>query len=253
METSAAATEVPYAATSGGKKAGMKLLGKVYIFSKLDPTDIEELSQLTVIKTWEADTAIFFQGEPSDSLYLLLKGSVKVTETSKEGQPKILGILEEGEIFGELAMLDGRPRSATVTTCAPSTTASISRQDFRDFAATRPDVLWKVLEALCDRVRKTSYDILEMSTQDVAHRLLTALTQLAGKHGQVQSDGSCLITLKISLRDLSAMVGAKTDEVSRLLHRYEVDGLIELGKDRQLIVRDRTALARAVEYSTEWS
>jgi CRP/FNR family cyclic AMP-dependent transcriptional regulator len=239
--------------TASGKQAGMKLLGKVSIFSRLDPTDIEELSQLTVIKNWEADTAVLFQGEPSDSLHLLLKGSVKVTETSKEGQPKILGILEEGEIFGELAMLDGQPRSATVTTCEPSETASISHQDFRKFAATRPEVLWKVLAALCDRVRKTSNDILGMSAHDVPHRLLTALTQLAEKHGQVRSDGTCLITLKISLRDLSAMVGAKTEEVSRLLQRYREDGLIELGKDRQLIVLDRAALARAVEYSSEWS
>lgn len=239
--------------TASGKKPAMELLGKVSIFSKLSPKEIEELSQLTVIKNWEADTAVFFQGEPSDSLHLLLKGSVKVTETSKEGDARILGILEPGEIFGELAMLDGQPRSATVTTCEPSETASISHQEFRKFAAARPDVLWKVLAALCDRVRKTSNDILEMSTHDVPHRLLMALTQLAEKHGQVRSDGTCLITMKISLRDLSAMVGAKTEEISRLLHRYQEDGLIELGKDRQLIVRDRAALARAVEYSAEWS
>ena len=238
---------------SAAKKTGVDILGKVFIFSKLSAKDIEELSQLAVIKSWNADTAIFFQEEPSDSLYLLLKGSVKVTETSREGQPKILGILEEGEIFGELAMLDGHPRSATVTTCEPSETASISQQEFRKFAATRPDVLWKVLEALCDRVRKTSHDILEMSAENVAHRLLTTLTQLVGKHSEMRSDGSWMITIKISPRDLSAMVGAKTDEVNRLLHRYEDDGLIELSKDSKLIVRNLGALARAVEYSSEWS
>jgi len=236
-----------------GKKAEVELLGKVSIFSKLSPSDIEELSRLAVVKDWAGETTIFFQGEPSDSLYLLLKGSVKVIETSKEGQAKILGILEQGEIFGELAMLDGQPRSATVTTCEPSETASLSHQEFRKFVATRPEVLWKVMAALCERVRKTSGDILEMSSHDVAHRLLAALTQLADKHGQIRSDGSCLITLKVSLRDLSAMVGANTQEVGRLLHRYQDDGLIELGKDGQLIVRDRRALARAVEYASKWS
>jgi CRP/FNR family transcriptional regulator, cyclic AMP receptor protein len=239
--------------TSYAKKPELELVGKISIFSKLSRADLEELSRLSVVKDWPADSAIFFQGEPSDSLYLLLKGSLKVTETSSGGQARVLGILEQGEIFGELAFLDGQPRSATVTTCEPSVTASLSHQEFRKFAAARPEVLWKIMAALCDRVRKTSSDILEMSTHNVPHRLLTALTQLAEKHGQQQSNGTCLITMKISLRDLCAMVGAKADEVSRLLHRFQEDGLIELGKERQLIVRDRAALARAIEYSSEWS
>jgi len=226
---------------------------RVSIFSKLSPSDIEQLGKIVTPKKYEADVAVFFQGEPSDSLYMLLKGSVKVTCASEEGAEKIVDILGPGEIFGELAMLDGHPRSATVTTCEPTEMASISRKDFRNFASSRPEILWKLMESLCERIRKTSGSMLEMSSKEVPYRLLSALHQLTEKHGQLAADGSCLVDMKVGAQDLAAMVGANREVVSRLLHKFEADGLIELGKNKKLIVPQPAALARALEYASEWS
>lgn len=226
---------------------------RISIFSKLTPADVQELSKLVRTKDYGVDAAIFFQGEPSDSLYMILKGSVKVTEASSEGREKILDILGPGEIFGELAMLDGHPRSATVTTCEPTELATIAHNDFRQFVSSRPEILWKVLGALCERLRKTSTGMLELSSREVPYRLLSALSELAEKHGQVAPDGSCLITLKLGVDDLAAMVGSSRDVVSRLLHRFEQDGLIELRKNKQIVVPDSSALTRALEYASDWS
>jgi CRP/FNR family cyclic AMP-dependent transcriptional regulator len=226
---------------------------RISIFSKLAAGDIQELGKIVDVKKYAPDTAVFFQGEPSDSLYMVLNGSVKVTETSPEGHEKILDILGVGEIFGELAMLDGQPRSATVTTCEPTELGSISHQNFRQFAETRPEILWKVLSALCERIRKTSANIVEMSSRDVPYRLLAALSQLAEKHGQIAADGSCMVNLKFGADDLAAMVGSSREVVSRLLHRYEEEGLVELGKNKQLIIPDPAALTRALDYASEWS
>jgi CRP-like cAMP-binding protein len=129
----------------------------------------------------------------------------------------------------------------------------IARNDFRNFVSTRPEILWKVLEALCERIRKTSADMLEMSSREVPYRLLAALNQLAEKYGQVAADGSCLISAKFGIQDLAAMIGSNREIVSRLLHRYEKDGLVELGKDKQLIIPNAAALSRALEYASEWS
>lgn len=226
---------------------------RVSIFSMLSPGDVEQLVKIVTVKKYGADAAVFFQGEPSDSLYMLLKGSVKVTSASEEGVEKILDILGPGEIFGELAMLDGHPRSATVTTCEPTEMATISRKDFKKFGASRPEILWKLMESLCERIRKTSGGMLDISSKEVPYRLLAALHQLAEKYGQVAADGSCLISLKFGAQDLAAMVGSNREVVSRLLHRYEADGLIELGKGKKLIIPDPPALARALEYASEWS
>lgn len=226
---------------------------RVSIFSKLAARDVEELSKLITTKEYAPDTAVFFQGDPSDALYMVFSGSVKVAETSTEGHEKILDILGPGEIFGELAMLDGQPRSATVTTCEPTELGSISHNHFRQFAAAHPDVIWKVVSALCERIRKTSAAMVELSSRDVPYRLLAALGQLAEKHGQVAADGSCLVNLKFGVDDLAAMVGSSREVVSRLLRRYENDGLVELGKNKQLIIPNPTALTRALEYASEWS
>jgi CRP/FNR family transcriptional regulator len=226
---------------------------RVSIFSKLTPADVQELSRIVRTKKYGVDSAIFFQGEPSDSLYMILKGSVKVTEASSDGREKILDILGPGEIFGELAMLDGHPRSATVATVEPTELATISHSDFRQFVATRPEILWKVLGALCERLRKTSAGMLELSSREVPYRLLSALSEIAEKHGQLAPDGSCLVTLKLGVDDLAAMVGSSRDVISRLLHRFEQDGLIELRKNKQLVVPDPSALARALEYAADWS
>ncbi|HWY55011.1 MAG TPA: cyclic nucleotide-binding domain-containing protein, partial [Terriglobales bacterium] len=87
---------------------------RISIFSKLNQADVEELTKIISAKKYAPDAAVFFQGDPSDSLYMLLAGSVKVTQASEGGREKILDILGPGEIFGEFAMLDGHPRSATV-------------------------------------------------------------------------------------------------------------------------------------------
>lgn len=243
----------PTSAEKIEKSKEVTATSRVSIFAKLSSSDIQELSKIITEKKYAPDTAVFFQGEPSDSLYMVLKGSVKVTERSSEGHEKILDILGAGEIFGELAMLDGSPRSATVTTCEPTELGTITNRDFREFAGTRPEVLWKVMAALCERVRKASAGMIELSSRDVPYRLLAALSQLAEKHGQVAADGSCLISLKFGVDDLAAMVGSNRDIVSRLLKRYEEEGLVELRKNKQIIIPDPAALSRALEYASEWS
>lgn len=228
-------------------------VSRVSIFSRLNANDIEELSKILARKDFATDAAVFFQGEPSDSLYMVLKGAVKVVEASPEGAEKILDILGAGEIFGEIAMLDGHPRSASVITCEPSELACLSRNDFRSFVAKRPEVLWKVLESLCERIRKTSAGMVEMTSKEVPYRLIAALHQLAEKYGQVAADGSCLVSIKIGVQDLAGMVGANRETVARLLRQYEAEGLIELGKDKKLIIPDPAALTRALDYASEWS
>ncbi len=231
----------------------MKQLSNISIFEKLSADEIAKLGAIVTRKTYAPDTAVVFEGEPSDALYVLLSGSAKVYVTSDDGQQKILKLLGPGEMFGELAMLDGHPRSATVGTLESTEMASISRKDFQAFVASHPEVLWKVLETLCERVRKTSAEILEMSSRDVPYRLLAALNQLAEKHGETAADGSCRINLKLDVKDLTAMVGSNRETVSRLLHEYQEEGLVRLEKKGQIFIPSRKALARALEYSSEWT
>lgn len=229
----------------------MNGLRKVGIFQKLSHAEHKELEKVVVKRHYKADAAIFFEGDTSDALYIIEAGSVKVSRTSDDGKERIITTLRAGAIFGEMAMLDGEPRSATVTTIEPTDLLSIAHSDFRAFVRECPDVLWKVLESLCDRVRRSGSDILDLSFRDVPYRLLRTLVQLMENHGE-ESPRGVRINMRMTAADLAGMVGSSRERVSRLLHKLDDEGLVGAEGDC-LTVRDEKALRRALEQAEDWS
>ena len=128
----------------------------------------------------------------------------------------------------------------------------ISHVDFRQFVTKAPDILWKVLESLTSRMRRQNNEILELSFRDVPYRLLRVLVQLAEKHGRPGTDG-LVIALSLTPATLAGMVGTNVERVSRLLHRFQIDGLVRNVDADRLLVPDFTVLRRALEYATDWS
>lgn len=190
---------------------------------------------------------VFFQDDPSDSLYLVLSGSAKIFQTSEDGKVRILRILKKGDAFGELAMIEGQPRSASVQTLEPSEMLLLNRKDFQAFCDKHPAVLWTLLVAFAERLRRMNEDVLDMSFRDVPYRVLRVLSQLAERHGSAGPDG-WRVSVALSAKDLASMVGSNADTVGRLLDGYETDGLLK--RDRaSWIVPDLKALNRAVEYA----
>jgi CRP/FNR family transcriptional regulator, cyclic AMP receptor protein len=229
----------------------MEGLQRVSIFERLDGDELDALEKIAKKVKLRGDQAIFFEGDRSDSLYVILTGSAKVFRTSDDGEQKIISTLSAGSFFGELAMLDGQPRSAGVAALEDSELLAIGHREFREFISRNPNVLWKVMEALCERVRRLGADLLDMSFRDVPYRLLRALVQLAGKHGESRLDG-LRIGVKLSARDLAGMVGANGERISRLLTKFQDEGLIRTEGD-YIIVPDLRSLERSLEYAKDWS
>lgn len=229
----------------------MDELSQIPIFQKLTPPELERLRGIVKRTRFPRDTVMFFQGDPSDSLHLILSGSVKVYQTSEQGRQRILKILGPREIVGELAMLDGQPRSATVAALDDTATVSISRRDFEKFVAERPEFLWKVVESLCEKVRHVSGEMMEMSFREVPYRLLRALAQLCEQHRQASPEGT-RIAIRLTSADLAGMVGTSRENVSRLLAQFQEEGLVRMERG-QLVVPDAKALVRALEYASDWS
>ena len=225
----------------------MHELACVPLFERLSSGELEKLEKLTSRKRFPSQTAIFFQDDPSDSLYVVLSGSAKVFRTSEDGRDRIMTTLRAGDAFGELAMIEGQPRSATVETLEPTELLSLSRQDFSRFASEHPDFLYKLLQSMCERVRKINEDVLDLSFKDVPYRVLRLLSQLLSRHGESGSEG-WRIKMPLSVRDLSSMVGSNTETVGRLLDRYESEGLVRR-QDENWVIPDQGALTRALEYA----
>lgn len=222
-------------------------LALVPLFEKLGAPDLERLAALTTRQRYPPGAAIFFQDDPADSLYVVLSGSAKVFRTSEDGRDRILMILRRGDTFGELSMIEGLPRSATVQTLEETELLAVARKDFEAFARAHPDFLWKLLKALAERLRKIDEDVLDLSFKDVSYRVLRLLSQLVARHGVSGPDG-WRIGMPLSVSELSSMAGSNTETVSRILDRHESDGLVRR-HGPNWVIPDRGALARALEYT----
>lgn len=229
------------------EEANISSLAKVPLFQKLSAEELKQLEGLAQRKRFPSGSAVFFQDDPSDSLYVVLSGSVKVFQSSEDGKDQVLNTMGAGEAFGELAMIEGRPRTATVQSLQDTELLVLSRKDFETFAEQHPKVLWKLLQALSERVRQYMESTLDLAFRDVPYRLLRVLQQLLQRHGVAEGDGR-RIGLSLSLGDLASMVGATPDTVGRLLERYEKDGLLRRAGESWL-VPDPRALDKALEYA----
>lgn len=232
-----------------GKEAAISELARVSLFERFDKQELETLEALAQRKRYPTGTCVFFQDDPSDSLYIVVSGSVKVFQTSEDGKDRILCILRRGDSFGELAMIEGRPRSASVQTLEDSELLALARRDFAVFAAQHPEVLWKLLAALAGWVRRMNEEVLDLSFRDVPYRVLRLLSQLVERHGEAGPEG-WRITLPLSAHELASMAGSNSETVARLLERYESEGLVRR-RGASFVVPDPKALTRALEYAAQ--
>jgi CRP/FNR family transcriptional regulator, cyclic AMP receptor protein len=223
-------------------------LARIPLFARLSPAEREALGALMARKRFAADTTVFFQDDPSDSLHIVLSGSAKVYRTSEDGKEHILSTLRPGDSFGELAMIEGLPRSASVQAVEDTEMLFLARRDFEAFARDHPQVLWGLLQALCERLRKVTEDELDPLFHDVPYRVLRTFSLLLERHGESGAEG-WRILFPLSVGELACMVGSNSETVSRLIQGYERDGLVRRDGDTW-VVPERRALARALEYAS---
>ena len=170
-------------------------------------------------------------------------------QTSEDGKDRILRILRRGNAFGDLAMIEGKDRFVSVQTLEDCEMLRLARKDFVAFAEKHTWVLWTLLSAFAERIRRMNQDVLDLSFRDVPYRLLHTLSDLVERHGEPVADGQA-VTLPLSATDLASLVGSNVDTVGRLLDRFENEGLIKRAGSN-VVVPDPKALARTLEYTAQ--
>jgi CRP-like cAMP-binding protein len=212
----------------------MQELANISLFSKMNAQELDKLGKVVKRESFGPNRTVFFEGDRSDALYVIVHGSAKVHQTSDQGKEQILRTVGKGEIFGEFAMFDGQPRSASITTLESTEMLSLHHRDFKAVAGAAPDILWKVLEALCDRVRQLSTEMMDATTKDVPYRLIVKLVQLAEKHG-VTDRGGLRIGIKLGAHELSNMIASSPARINQLLTVLADKGLILVEGDKILV------------------
>lgn len=212
------------------------LLKKVPIFASLNENQLSHIAKYCVNKKYFKDQLILVEEEIGRTLFIISKGRVKVTRTSDDGREVILSILESGDFFGEMSLLDGKTRSASVTGIEETELLLLRRGDFLQILEDFPKIAIALLKELAGRLRKSDTQIKSLSLQDALGRVASTLVLLAEEIGKVRDD--LIIIPKIPLQqDLANMAGTSRETISRVFKTLESDKLIKR-QGRKLIIPD---------------
>jgi CRP/FNR family cyclic AMP-dependent transcriptional regulator len=216
-------------------------LGATRVFGGLDRASMHRLAAISRQRTYGRGQYLWYQGDTAEHLVVVFTGTVKVVLTSEQGDEIVLVVLGRHESVGELAILDGSPRSASVIAVEPTTVLLLPRAAVLELMATQPVVLNAVLCSLGQLVRRLTEQTGDLVFLDLAGRVAKVLVQLAQSHAQ--DERRLAVDLGLSQSDLAAMVGATRPAVNHILQSFASRGLISV-EGRVILIRDPSALRR---------
>ena len=221
-----------------------QLLRQVALFSTLADEDLAQVAELAVPRTFVAGEVVFREGDASDTCYVIRAGHARAVIEHPDGRSITLARFGPGEIFGELAMLGGEPRSATVEAIEDSEAIAILGPDMRRLLRAHPDLAIRLIASLGRRLREANDRLSRQSFQTVQSRVASVLSELVkGARNEGAPDGDVLITA--TQADLAQLAGSSRESASRFLAVLERAGIITQGRGR-LTVHDSAALERYV-------
>ena len=207
-----------------------ELLASVELFGEMLEEEIDDLTALAQIKKLSKDTTIFHAGDPADAVFVVASGRVKVVITSSDGKEFILTVLGAGQVFGEMALLESAPRSASVVTLSAVEVLVISRSDFQRLLDSSPRISQRLMAILSRRLRRANAKMESLAYMDVAGRLARYLLDLARDHGQRLGNG-WVVVRRPTHSDIAHSIGTSRETVSRLINEFEEGfGLVNKGK-----------------------
>ncbi len=212
-----------------------ELLAANQLFEHVDEADLDALLATAKVTRYRADQMVFQKDEPGLAMMAVLDGRIKISSMSMEGKEAVLNIIEPGMVFGEIALLDGRERTADATAMVDSELLVIYREDFLPLLESRPGLAIRMLEVVCGRLRDTSKLVEDAFTLTTPTRLARQLLRLAESYGKQTNDG-VLIDFKMSQRELAAYVGLARENINRQLRSWEKEALISLAAGAVTIV-----------------
>ena len=220
----------------------MSVLRKHPIFCDLEPEAFDQLCRYAKHITLKRGATIVSRGEPGNSLIAVISGTVKISISSAEGRSAILNLIGPGEIFGEVALLDGLARTADATANTNCEIYVIDRRDFLPFLRSQPGLAMKFIELLCTRLRWTSGQVEEVILQNLPGRLASALLRLTEKHKLAPSGR----TIAITQQEISEMVGMTRESINKQLRAWAARNWVRL-EHGAIVVLDASSLQAIAE------
>lgn len=233
--------------TANSSQSAINALRSVPFFSELPHTELLELSRSVVRRRYSAGQVVFHLGDPGGLLYVVESGKIKIYLPNSEGQEMTLAILGEADFFGELALFDDSPRSATAEAIEQTWVYTLHREEFIRYIHSNPDFTIRILSTLAKRLRGMNEKISDVFFLDLPGRLARRLLQLSLDHGEKTVEG-VLIQLPLTQTDLAEMTGATRVSVNKALSRFRNAGWVSV-KGRKITIHNSEALRRLIHFS----
>jgi CRP/FNR family transcriptional regulator, cyclic AMP receptor protein len=220
-------------------QSAVELLKSVALFSDLEGEELERFSHVAVPRSFPAGTRVFHEGDDSDACYIVKEGSFRVTREHSDGRAITLATLGPGEIFGELAMLDGDKRSASAEALTEGELLALPANDVRALLARHPEISLKLVAGLVRRLRAANVRLSRQSFQTVPSRVAGILAQLsreAQDDGVGEGEPEEEVTIQMNQTDLAQLAGTSRESVSRFLAELERAGVVRSGRGRVTVL-----------------
>jgi CRP/FNR family cyclic AMP-dependent transcriptional regulator len=220
-------------------------LRRCALFSHVEPMGLQVLAGAMVRRRFRRNEVIFHQGDAGDALHVVATGAVKIVLPSSEGDEAIIATLLPGDFFGELALLDGAPHSATATAVEPVETLSLAREPFQRLLDEDRGLRSALLSGMAAELRRLTGHVEELHFLDLAGRLAMRLVRLA-RDRDPRANGEVQLDWPYTQSDLAAMIGGTRQSVNKLLSQLVEDGLLLIEHDT-LTINDLNALAERAD------
>lgn len=219
------------------------MLQRSPLFRGLSPPAFERIAELAVQRGFGDGEVVFSQGDPGDALYAVVTGKIRISAGAADGREIYLNIMEPGDTFGEIALLDGGTRTASATATIPSELVSIRRDHFLGLLEREPKVALELLRLCGERLRWTSGLVEDAALLNASARLAKRLLSLGQLHGEHTPNG---VVLRISQEDLASFLGVSRQVVNQYLQDWKGQGWVDLGRG-VITVRDVAAIKNAAQ------
>jgi CRP/FNR family transcriptional regulator, cyclic AMP receptor protein len=212
-----------------------ELLRTVPLFSELSDEAIASLGRLASRRRYPRDTVVFFENEEGDCLFMILEGRIKVTILGDDGREIILTMLGPGDLFGEMALLDNEPRSATAIAVEESELLLLQRSDFQAVVGENPGISSALIKVLSARLRRANHQIQTLALLDVYGRVARVILDMAREEGRRLKDGRIAFR-RATHQEIANRIGTTRETVTRMLKDLERQGLVRI-EGREIILQ----------------
>jgi len=210
-------------------------LRQVSLFGGLSDKDLRELESVVRERSFRKNEVIFHAQEPGNALFVIKCGRVKISMDDRSGREVILRIFEAGDFFGEMSLLDGEPRSATVSSLEPCQALILSRDEFLRFIPRHPEVVMKMLTALSQRLRKADEQISRLVFADAYEKVASVLMDIIGER-KIPLNIGAEVPLSLTRKELADLAGLSRETLTRVIADFQRAGLVRIEGRRMAIV-----------------